>query len=192
MGKTVLIDPGHGGGNFGCVYQGMIEKTITLDLANRLVDLLAAIPDITPVRTRDSDVFTDFAQRGAVEAARRPNFVISIHVNASRDVRAHGAEGYFWPGNAAGQVAANEFVSASRGRVIQAVDPHPDEKGDWIEHPRAVLGAFKAPSVLCECYYLSNYDDRMLLTYCLDEIALRLRDAALAGLDAVLEDVTKP
>lgn len=89
----IVLDPGHGGGDPGCVNRslGLLEKDITLDVALRLRDLLVE-EGWTVLLTREED--RDVSWRGSpdrVELQARcdvanqagADYFISLHCNAS-------------------------------------------------------------------------------------------------------------
>jgi N-acetylmuramoyl-L-alanine amidase len=65
-GKVILLDSGHGGRETGAIspYTGMAEKTVNLDVALRLRDLLEAKgASVVLTRTDDTTVVSDSAGR---------------------------------------------------------------------------------------------------------------------------------
>jgi N-acetylmuramoyl-L-alanine amidase len=83
--RTVVIDPGHGGKDPGCVSRDKktYEKDIVLDVGLRLRDKIqAAFPDVTVVMTRDDDTFVELENRAVIANQASANLFISIHVNA--------------------------------------------------------------------------------------------------------------
>lgn len=80
---TVVLDPGHGGRDLGC--QGAVakEKNITLDVARRVSDLIAASDmKIRTVMTRNSDRYLTLQQRADIANRADGDLFISIHVNS--------------------------------------------------------------------------------------------------------------
>lgn len=60
----VALDPGHGGHDSGAVgATGLLEKTVTLDVALLFRDMAARADAYDVVLTRDSDVFVPLADR---------------------------------------------------------------------------------------------------------------------------------
>jgi len=53
--RLIVIDPGHGGGDAGAAHNGLVEKNLTFDIAQRLRALLVA-QGWTVRMTRDGDV----------------------------------------------------------------------------------------------------------------------------------------
>ena len=77
----VLLDPGHGGADYGARAFGMHEADITLDLAVRTRDVLRRrLPDVRVVLTRETDTFITLEQRAASRTACRSLVVSSTNV----------------------------------------------------------------------------------------------------------------
>jgi N-acetylmuramoyl-L-alanine amidase len=93
--KTVVIDPGHGGKDPGAIGPtGLKEKTITLDVAKRLKEILEA-RGIRVILTRDSDRFVSLRERVLIANSAGADLFLSIHCNAAFSSRAKGFESYF-------------------------------------------------------------------------------------------------
>lgn len=89
---TVVIDPGHGGRDYGCMGRNANEKTIVLDVAKRLGSLIAQqYPDVKIIYTRDSDRFIPLNDRALIANRAHADLFISIHVN-SVDKRTRGRD----------------------------------------------------------------------------------------------------
>lgn len=83
--KTVVIDPGHGGKDAGCVSRDKktYEKNVALDIALRLQKKInAAYPDVNVKMTRSDDRFIELENRAVMANKANANLFISIHVNA--------------------------------------------------------------------------------------------------------------
>src|SRR4029077_15022566 len=92
----VVIDPGHGGFDRGGIPgQRVAEKTMTLDVAQRLKAVLTAY-GYRVVMTRDSDVFVPLGTRVAIANSYRNAIFVCIHFNAARRRSASGIETYFY------------------------------------------------------------------------------------------------
>ena len=113
----VVIDPGHGGHDPGAQVRGLNEATLTLDVALRLEKLLLQQPGVEVVLTRRTDAYVPLEQRTEIANRSSADLFLSIHANASADVRAHGVETYFLnfaSNSAAEAVAARENAGSSR------------------------------------------------------------------------------
>ena len=83
--RTVVIDPGHGGKDAGCVSrdQKTYEKNIALDIAKRLAQKISAsYPDVNVKMTRSDDHFVELENRAVFANKANAQLFISVHVNA--------------------------------------------------------------------------------------------------------------
>lgn len=80
---VVVIDAGHGGKDSGCVGKLTNEKTIVLDIANRLNDKIAkSYPEVDIVMTRDDDRYIRLQDRASIANKANGSVFLSIHVNS--------------------------------------------------------------------------------------------------------------
>lgn len=97
---VVVIDPGHGGKDKGCVGKKAREKDIVLDVGKRLGQKINDEFDkVDVVFTRDNDRFLTLQERAAVANNAAGDVFISIHVNSvdrrnRRRAQIHGASVY--------------------------------------------------------------------------------------------------
>jgi N-acetylmuramoyl-L-alanine amidase len=93
--RRVVIDPGHGGASLGTrTSLGLLEKDLTLDIAERLRRLLAA-RSLEVVMTRGGDVGVSLSQRTALANRAGGDIFVSIHVNWIENRAARGVETYY-------------------------------------------------------------------------------------------------
>jgi N-acetylmuramoyl-L-alanine amidase len=92
----VVIDPGHGGKDPGCVGLICYEKTVNLSVALQLGELIEKNhKDVNVIYTRKTDVFVSLDDRANIANRNKADLFISIHVNAvKRGNNASGAETY--------------------------------------------------------------------------------------------------
>ncbi|MEE2776225.1 MAG: N-acetylmuramoyl-L-alanine amidase [Acidobacteriota bacterium] len=94
--RTIVLDPGHGGPEQGAIGPaGTEEKELTLILAKGLRRRLQEALPVEVLLTRDDDADLPLDSRTAVANQNKADLFISIHLNASPDRSAHGAETYF-------------------------------------------------------------------------------------------------
>jgi N-acetylmuramoyl-L-alanine amidase len=93
--SRIVLDAGHGGHDPGAGANGVTEAELVLDVALRLRALLEKEPGIEVTMTRDSDVFIPLEERTAIANRNGADLFLSIHANASRNVKARGIETYF-------------------------------------------------------------------------------------------------
>ena len=95
-GPIVVLDPGHGGGDFGATSPiGGDEKEITLDIARRVKALLERRHQLKVQLTREDDAFVPLARRTAFANRKEGAVFVSLHVNASEQHDASGFEAYY-------------------------------------------------------------------------------------------------
>ena len=92
--RRVVIDAGHGGRDTGAVGRaGTAEKDVTLAIARRLGELLAA-NGLDVVLTRDDDTFVRLQDRAAMANEAKGDLFISIHCNSAPTHAYRGVETY--------------------------------------------------------------------------------------------------
>lgn len=93
--RTVVIDPGHGGHDSGCLGHTRVnEKEVALNIALMLGGYINQyLPDVKVIYTRSTDVFVELEERAAIANRNHADLFISIHCNAASPA-AFGAETY--------------------------------------------------------------------------------------------------
>jgi N-acetylmuramoyl-L-alanine amidase len=97
---TVVIDPGHGGKDYGAQGPtGLFEKEVTLDIALKVRELLKERLGLKVVLTRTGDYFVSLKERSATANHAKDgapaDLFISIHTNAHRSSKIGGFEAYY-------------------------------------------------------------------------------------------------
>src|SRR5262249_38998728 len=83
--RLVYIDAGHGGEDPGGGGPGgVLEKNVTLAVAQRLAEELNKVKGLRALLTRDSDFFIPLHQRYRIAEQAHADLFISIHCNSSR------------------------------------------------------------------------------------------------------------
>ncbi len=95
--KRIVIDPGHGGRDYGApgYYKGVHEKKIVLALAQKLAQKIRSELGCEVFLTRTKDKYLTLEERTAIANTRSADLFISIHTNSAKDRRAYGFETYF-------------------------------------------------------------------------------------------------
>jgi N-acetylmuramoyl-L-alanine amidase len=88
----VTLDAGHGGKDFGAVYNGHVEKNIALAVALKVGKILEGMSAIEVNYTRKTDVFIDLVERANIANRADANIFVSIHCNANANTAAYGTE----------------------------------------------------------------------------------------------------
>ena len=118
----VVLDPGHGGKDFGAMIGAAREKDLNLTMALKVKTRLDALGGPRAALTRDTDVFIPLDQRIEESLNKDGDVFISLHMNKVRDRRlagitvyAFGQSGYWRPGR-------------SRRRHLPLLPPPPREQ----------------------------------------------------------------
>lgn len=91
--RTVVIDPGHGGGDEGVRGPGGTrEKDLALAFSRRLKSSIENRIGLHVVLTRDADEDISLDRRTAIANNNKADLLFSIHANASVRPAAHGAQ----------------------------------------------------------------------------------------------------
>lgn len=94
--RTIVIDPGHGGGDEGSRGPGGgAEKQVTLSVARRLKAALEGRLGVRVILTREGDRDVGLDERAAVANNNKADLFISLHANASVRPVAAGAEVFY-------------------------------------------------------------------------------------------------
>jgi N-acetylmuramoyl-L-alanine amidase len=194
----VVLDPGHGGQDSGANCGTILEKDLTLDIAQR-VDRLLQAQGLATLMTRVGDSYVSLQDRAAVTNRARDCIFVSIHFNEGKKI-VGGVETYYAEHQAApaprlvswipffqGPAAENPtLASQSLARFIQeamvARTKAPD-RGTKAEQ-FFVIANVSAPAVLVEAGFLNkdeiaklesnDYRDQMAAA--ISEGILRYRD----------------
>jgi N-acetylmuramoyl-L-alanine amidase len=93
--RTVVIDPGHGGGDPGVAgVGGLLEKDINLAIGREVARYLRR-QDLEVVLTREEDVHLGLAERAEIANAAGGDIFVSLHCNGWFNEGARGLETYF-------------------------------------------------------------------------------------------------
>ncbi len=177
-GRTVLLDPGHGGEDPGAVsdYSGIKEKDISLSVALKAKELLEAEGyKVLMTRTEDrleySPDTTSVTQKRKQDLTRRKkmmdeagaDIVVSIHLNKFPQTQYSGAQ-VFYPHNSP---ESQKLAVSIQKSVKDIVDPNNKRealvKGKANELPIIILRDVKTTTAIIECGFLSNPDEEKLL-----------------------------
>jgi N-acetylmuramoyl-L-alanine amidase len=95
--RTIVIDPGHGGRDYGApgYLKGVHEKHVTLQIARKLAKMIRKELQTKVYLTRSRDRFLTLEERTAIANTKNADLFISIHTNSHKDRRAYGIETYF-------------------------------------------------------------------------------------------------
>jgi N-acetylmuramoyl-L-alanine amidase len=180
---TVAIDPGHGGTNLGAagLRPGLYEKQVTLEIARRMQRRLAADRNIRVVLCRDKDVAVPMRARVRCANEAGARLYLSLHANASPEVKRgsqRGFELYVQPASQveedaeAAALIANDDASgawsAHRVRATAVESLAAARRIEWqlsdaLGPMLDVLQGLKMPAVLVEVGFIDNEEEGKVL-----------------------------
>ncbi len=93
--KTIVLDPGHGGRDHGCIGGHSHEKEIVLAVAKKVARSIGELmPSAEVILTRDQDHFVSLEKRSTIANEASADLFISLHCNAIEIPSVHGCETY--------------------------------------------------------------------------------------------------
>ncbi len=157
-GKTVIVDPGHGGDDGGWVVDDLHERDLVFDVATRLEGRLAA-SGAHVFLTRSAEGDPAAADRAAFANAAEGNLYLALHLDGSRDEQAQGVASYFY-----GSGLAAEPHSSVGERLATLVQHEIVARTDLLDcrtHGKSweLLRLTRMPMVWVEFGYLTNHHD---------------------------------
>lgn len=162
QGKTIVIDPGHGGIDSGATANGVIEKEITLKVSLKLEKILTehgAIVSLT--RNGDMDYYSrgkggkrhDLLKRVDIINNSGADMFISIHCNAFSMPSLFGAQVFY---NA--KHADNKQIAEITQQALKNF-PTGNKRQAKQDLNILVLNATTIPGILVETGYITNKDE---------------------------------
>lgn len=171
-GKSVCIDPGHGGADIGTSNNGILEKNLNLDVAERLA-VLATQSGLTVYQTRTGDQTLSNNDRYTFCNGRGATILISIHHNGSNDPSLDYSRALYMK---------KTDVDLTKA-IVNAVSSKLGTENRGISRfASGVLLKAKMPAAMSEAFFLtSNYEYNLLTGSTVD----RRQDEAQALLEGI-------
>lgn len=152
-GRTIIIDPGHGGRDPGAVRGSMYEKFYTLDVSFRLKKLLES-KGANVILTRDKDKSISLSQRTRFSKHYPNGIFVSIHFNSHKGNKYKGSETFYYK--------KKDFILAKHLQKQIIKDLQRKNKG--VKRSKLyVLRHTKTPAALVEALFMSSTEEGLLL-----------------------------
>ncbi len=165
-GKTVIIDPGHGGFDGGAVAtDGTLEKDINLNISLFLEKMLTFC-GYNVILTRESDSSTESIKTDKIARKKKSDMVnrlqlandnpdaiyVSIHLNKFTTSAASGAQVFYGVKNKKSEDLGLSIQNSIK-TVLQPLNDRVIKKGTKSTY---LLYNAENPAVIVECGFLSN------------------------------------
>ena len=176
-GLTIVIDAGHGGIDGGASKGEIVEKDITLSIAKRVEKRLKRLgAEVIMTRTTSGDVLEEHAPseqfsslrerkkediflRETIANEANPDIFITIHANAIPNSKWRGAQVFY---HAKGHGNSQHLAKEIQSSIIENLK-NTDRNALAIQNVY-LLKKLKSPAVLVETGFISNDEERELLT----------------------------
>ena len=180
-GKTIVIDPGHGGSDPGAVgASGLQEKTINLSIARRLSTLLQEV-GAKVILTRNGDQSVSNQQRVDTANNAKADLFVSIHCNAFSNPQSCGTEAHYCA--VSDSAAASKYLAQQLLGQLVPVLKLPDR--GVKANSFFVLTKTNMPAALVELGFITNAAEEKLLSE--EKTQQAASEALLKGIEAYLQ-----
>lgn len=174
--KTIVIDAGHGGYDFGAVNGSRLEKNDNLRLAQAVRDKLVEQGQKV-VMTRDSDVFIPLLDRSYISNASNADMFVSLHRNSATNPAANGVENYVHPS------APQKSIDYANNVLNEVVNVGVQNNRGLKKENFSVLRYTVAPAQLLEMGFITNEIDNTYFDRYLDSYATAITKGILKSLN---------
>ncbi len=146
----VVIDPGHGGSDYGAIREGINEKDITLDVSQRVASILKS-KGYKVAMTRSDDTFVSLQDRVDFSENETPEIFVSIHVNSAVATEPSGIETHYY------HDYSRDLAKTVHSQLIKEIDTK--DRG-LVKSKFYVINHTTVPAILVEMGFISNEEER--------------------------------
>ncbi len=188
-GKTIVVDPGHGGKDSGAHFKssGTMEKVYALAVSRIIADELTD-QGANVIMTRNSDVFIPLKERSAIANRNNADLFISVHFNSSSvNDKVTGNMTFYHMRQPEGMLLAkciqDEIAEVSELKSF----------GTWSDSRIAKTSGFSVlrettmPAVLLELGFINHATDRSKMVR--EDWQRKVGAAVVKGIKVYLSDV---
>ena len=167
LGKTIYLDPGHGGVDSGTTYKQIYEKDLNLLLSKKLEQsLISHGATVYLTRETDKDLSStknnrkrsDLINRAYLINKEKPDIYLSIHLNYLANSKYKGLQIFYNNKNQENEHIASSLTTYIKEKTTNVREPK-------INNTYYMYRNITTPGVLIELGFLSNPDDRYRLTH---------------------------
>ena len=148
--NKVVLDPGHGGSDYGAIREGINEKDITLEITQRVASILKS-KGYKSALSRTDDTYIGLQERCDFTEVENPEIFVSIHVNSAVATEPYGIETHYY------HEESKELAEIIQKHLVKEID---SKNRGVIKSKFYVINHTDVPAVLVETGFLSNPDER--------------------------------
>ncbi|GAK02576.1 N-acetylmuramoyl-L-alanine amidase [Geomicrobium sp. JCM 19037] len=154
-GRTIVVDAGHGGRDSGAVGNGLVEKTINLQVSREYAQRLEN-GGANVIMTRTNDTFIELIDRARIANRANADLFVSVHANAFNS-SARGAETFYHPNDGAD---SRRLATVMQNRLVRDTGMH-HRRVDSANF--SVLRNTNMTATLVELGFLTNSGDAAIM-----------------------------
>lgn len=165
LGKTIVLDAGHGGVDAGAQNNYIIEKDLNLVLVKKLEkELLSRGATVYLTREEDDDLSTTTINRKRNDLYNRakyinelsPNMYISVHLNSTTSPTWRGFQVFYTNKNKENKEIASTITNHLKEKLSNIREIKQDNSYYMYKH-------INSPGILIEAGFISNPSENYLL-----------------------------
>lgn len=176
LGKTVIVDPGHGAVDFGAQSKGCVEKDLNLKTAQFLKKYLTQ-KGYRVILTRARDEFVSLTKRAEIANKSLGDLFVSVHFNAAKAESAHGIEVYYYNSkNSTRKTQSHKLAQDVLAKMIASTSA----KSRGVKEGNfCVIRETTMPAILVEGGFITNAAEskRLQEEKYLDKLAFSIADS---------------
>lgn len=185
LGKTIVIDAGHGGGDPGTVgFNGSYEKDINLEISKKIIKKLEN-KGYNVISTRNNDEYISNTDRARLANKSEGEMFISIHCNSiENNTYVKGVQVLYYTNkqNVIEDLNNSEMAQLMIDSIVSGTDAM--DKGIIERRDLIVLSQTNIPAMIIETGFLSNPEEEKLLGT--DKYQNKLADSIIEGMEKYL------
>lgn len=165
LGKTIVLDAGHGSVDAGAISPQIIEKELNLILTKKLEkELTSRGATVYLTREDDTDLSTTTVNRKRSDLYNRAQYInkisldmyISIHLNSTSNTTWRGLQIFYTNKNKENKLIAETITNHLKENLENVREIKQDNTYYMYKH-------IKSPGILVEAGFISNPNDNYLL-----------------------------
>lgn len=166
-GKTIVLDPGHGGSDPGAIGMvlGVTDAEVGLNVCNALKPMLEAAGAKVVMTRSDANGFLSVGERAQLSNNVNADLFISVHANSTKpNTKPYGTQVYYYAPNTSLTLAAQKPIRVELAQLVSDnIKGQTGRKSDIYTKNLGVLRENDSPCILVETGFLSNAEEEALL-----------------------------